>query len=92
MWLDLGQGKEVGDTVVQAGLGQGAGPCQHRGDFESYSEGGGNSLGAEIGAEEGHALKCFSRITLAAVLKTDTCLREGRGQGQKQMSLATAQE
>ena len=68
--------REVGDKVMEAGLGQRSSPCWHCGDIECYTEGGGIS-GAEMGTEVGHALKCFSRITLAAVLKTGAWLDEG---------------
>ena len=54
-----------------AGLGQWARSYWHSGDIECYSEGAGSLMGVQSLAEERVALKCFSRITLAAVLKRD---------------------
>lgn len=59
---------------MEAGLGQWARSYWHSGDIECYTERARNSMGVQILAEERLALKCFSRITLAAVLKMDGCV------------------
>lgn len=60
-----------------------------QGDVECYFEGDGNLMGAQVLAEEGLALEYFSRITLAAVLKTGVWRGE-KGKGRNRISITNS--
>lgn len=65
----------------------------HSRDVECYSEGDGNLMGARVQAEDGLALECFSRITLAAMLKTGIWQSEkGKGRNRSITNSSSDQE
>lgn len=72
--------KDIADEVMML--------CSHwySGDVECYSEGDGNLMGAQVRAEGRFALECFSRITLAAVLKTGVWQNK-KGKGRNRRSI-----